>query len=79
MFTFCIVLLSTTNPSAYIVPGGTSLAVGSAVINLQNISMSCSYILANVSGTINLQINYSGGAGVSINASTSFFNAVRIG
>ena len=80
MFTFCIVLLSTTNPpTAYITPGGTTLAVGASVVNSQNLSMSCSYILANVSGTIGLTINYFGGSGVGINASTSFFQAVRIG
>ena len=78
MFTFCIVLYSTTNPTnAYIVPGGTATTIGFATINLQNISISGSYIIANVSGAIGLTLNYAGGTGVTI-SSNSYFQAIRI-
>jgi hypothetical protein len=78
LFNFNIIIAGTTNPSvAYIIPGGLITTFGFSIVNGQNISIIGSYVLANVSGNIGLQIEYSGGSGLSIN-STSFFTAVRI-
>ena len=78
LFTFCIVIVSTTNPtSAYIIPGGTSTTIGFTTVNTQNISIAGSYVIANTAGTFGLQINYLGGTGLSLNAS-SYFQALRI-
>ena len=73
MFTFSIVLQSATNPTiayivpggtsntiAYIVPGGTSNTIGYAIVNSQNISISGSYIMTNLSGAVGLTLNYGG-------------------
>ena len=78
LFTFSIVLQSTTNPtSAYIIPVNVGTTIGNSVINTQNLSISGSFVIANTSGAQNLQLNYGGGTGVTINPA-SYYQAVRI-